>query len=132
MSNPSKQKGTKAETKVVRFLKEHGLKAERKALSGCKDCGDIKIDVDGEEIILEVKAGKQTQNPNRTLMRKWMDQAIEEAENAGTSYYALVLVRYGRSIKDAEVWTEMINGCWSMTYLDKFIEVLGYVQQHLR
>ena len=41
--NKSKQKGTRAETKVVRYLEDHGIKARRKALAGSKDEGDIEI-----------------------------------------------------------------------------------------
>lgn len=106
MANPSKQKGTKGETSVVKYLKSFGIQAERKALSGSNDQGDIKVIEGGtsEEWILEVKAGKQTYNPSRAQLEEWFRQTVVEAENAGVDWAALVVVRYRRSIKDADVY----------------------------
>ncbi len=53
----SKQKGTAAETAVVKYLKANGFpKAERRALQGSLDKGDISgID----DVVLEVKDHKK-------------------------------------------------------------------------
>lgn len=124
MSNPSKKKGTAAETKVVKYLTAHGLFAERRALSGSKDNGDIKlVDADGEEYTLEVKAGKQTENYNRAQFEEWFRQAIEEGANSGCKA-ALVIVRYRRSIEDAEVYCPSPCGIVK-TYLDSFSKILS-------
>jgi len=120
MSNPSKKKGTAAETRVVKFLVDHGVKARRQPLSGNKDKGDIKIT--GQDVILEVKTGKQTANPSRTQLGEWLKQSMVEAENSGCEC-ALVIVRFRRRIEDAEVY---IPGSTAHTfmYLDDFAEWL--------
>lgn len=121
MSNPSKQKGTRAETKVVRYLKEHGVDARRKALSGSKDEGDVEL----PELCvsLEVKSGKQTDKYNRAQLNEWLRQAREEQENARQRCY-LVVARHGRSVKDYEVWWKMHpdSKVMQMQYLDDWTE----------
>lgn len=123
MANPNKQKGTRAETKVVKYLKEYGIEAKRKALTGNKDEGDIQV---YDYVTLEVKAGKQTANYNRTQLNEWLRQARVEAKNSGQECY-LVIVRYQRKIEDAEVW--YINSpdnyrLYTMAYLSDFVELL--------
>jgi Holliday junction resolvase len=104
MSNPSKQKGTRAETKVVRYLQSCGFTARRQALAGSDDQGDIEaIAPSGDKFIIEVKAGKQTAAPNRSQIESWCEQAMTEANNAGGKP-ALVIVRYNRSLWDADVY----------------------------
>lgn len=106
MSNPSKAKGTRAETQVVRFLRERGLPASRRPLHGSKDEGDIIVHCPfGEPVVLEVKAGKQTQNPNRKQLAEWLDQAWVERSNSGMQCI-LVVVRYNRRLKDADCWLQ--------------------------
>lgn len=111
MANKNKAKGTKAETAVAKFLNARGWKARRQALSGKEDKGDLEvIDPDnGQRYTFEVKAGKQTFNPNRSKLKKWMMQARVEAYNNDTDYWYLVVVRYQRSIKDADVYTGDVN-----------------------
>lgn len=111
MANPSKKKGTRAETKVVRFLEEMGWHAKRQPLSGSKDKGDIIAEgPDGRQWIVEVKTGKQCANPNRAQLTEWMRQAEAEARNMWpcTSWtenmWILVVVRYNRSIGNADVY----------------------------
>lgn len=101
--NKSKAKGTRAETRVVRYLATLGIKAERRALSGSNDNGDIKVIVGDKEYTLEVKAGKQTENPSRSQFQEWLNQTKTEATNARCSA-ALIIVRYRRALKDAEVY----------------------------
>lgn len=103
MANRSKAKGTKHETAAVRFMESHGIKAERKALHGAQDQGDLDVECSIGHVIFEVKSGKQTNNPNRTLLEEWMRQTNEESRNAGCPGFLLVM-RYNRSIKDADVW----------------------------
>lgn len=123
MSNPSKQKGTTAETKVVKFLKAHGILAERKALAGDKDKGDIRaVFPDSTEVTIEVKAGMQTASPSRSLMGSWLSQAIREGRNSGMPACALVVVRYRHRLCDAEVWIPTEHGR-TMMYLDEFARI---------
>lgn len=118
--NPSKQKGTRAETAVVKYLAAHGIEAHRKALSGAKDEGDIELP--GLTMCLEVKTGKQTANYNRSQLKEWLRQAEEEAKNAQQECL-LVIVRYQRKLTDAEVWTRLYPGKdrYAMQYLDTWV-----------
>ena len=120
MGNKNKAKGTRAETSVVKFLASEGIQAKRKALTGSKDCGDIEvIGLAGLPVcILEVKAGKQTENPNRSQMTDWLMQAATEEANSGLPCI-LVVVRYRRAIKDADVLFKW-HGMYARLYLDQF------------
>lgn len=127
MANPSKQKGTRAETNVVRFLNNHGVEAARKALAGSFDKGDIELTLpSGVKRTLEVKAGKQTNNPSRTQLEEWLRQARVEEQNSGT-LCALCIVRYNRKLKDADVFIQHKLDYKNMTlrehmYLDEFCD----------
>ena len=128
MANPSKGKGTRAETKVKRYFNQHGLPTERKALAGSKDEGDLRtILPDGTEIAVEVKAGIQTSNPSRTQMNRWKGQTIAEALNSHCMAI-LVIVRYNRLFKDTEVWIpnteEYVRYGWTMMHIDEFVKMM--------
>lgn len=123
MANKNKAKGTRAETSVVRFLERRGYKAKRQPLSGNKDIGDIEFYLpDGVKNIIEVKSGAQTHNPSRSQLTEWMRQAEEEAINAGCrDHWYLIVVRYRRQLKDADVYAyddnaDMVVHFW----LDEF------------
>lgn len=123
MSNPSKKKGTEGETKVSKFLNARGVFAERKALAGEKDKGDLRVVfADGTEVTVEVKSGMQTASPSRSLMAFWLKQAVDEGKNAGTLACALVVVRYRHKLCDAEVWIPGEHGR-TMMYLDEFARI---------
>ena len=118
----AKAKGTRAETNVVRYLESFGIKARRKALAGSNDQGDIEM-YDAprlfEPVTIEVKAGKQTANPNRTQLEEWLRQSWKEAENSESPIGVLVVVRYQRKLKDADVWVQGYDadGCFSIRHL---------------
>lgn len=130
MANRSKAKGTRAETAVVNYLNEHGIKAERRALSGSEDKGDIKLVLpNGTKGIAEVKTGQQTFNPNRTQLKFWKDQTMVEKMNASMAekdieFAILVVVRYRRKLEDADVWMQFFDNDgkehWCHEYLDNF------------
>lgn len=120
MANKNKAKGTRAESRVVKYLESHGIKAKRKALSGSKDEGDIEIPE--LNYCLEVKTGKQTANYNRSQLNEWLRQTYDEAKNAFQIGF-LVIVRYNRKIEDAEVWMKHPGESkMTMRYLDKWCE----------
>ena len=122
MANKSKKKGTEAETKAVKFMAGYGIKAKRKALTGSADCGDLDVECCMlGECIFEVKAGKQTANPNRSLLNEWMRQTREESKNAGRRGFLLVM-RYNRSTKDADVWWEDSCYGWHHLFFDEWCE----------
>lgn len=128
MANPSKRKGTVAETKVSNYFNEHGLRTERKALAGSNDEGDLRTFLpDGEEVTVEVKTGQQTQNYPRSRLDDWKRQTLQEGHNSGCRPI-LVIVRYRRRFTDAEVWLPNSrwggqNG-WTMAYIDDFVDAM--------
>lgn len=125
MANKNKAKGTAAETRVVKFINSYeGLSAERLALHGAKDEGDIRVITKTNfEIRLEVKSGKQTQNPSRADLTNWLNQTRQEERNSGITCF-LVIARYGKSPKDYDVYKYTHNAfdhCRNHYYLDDFI-----------
>lgn len=112
MANKSKAKGTRAETKIVKYLNTLGIDAKRQPLKGNKDEGDIIINFrSGEEEwhwIIEVKAGKQTANPSRSQIEEWLRQTSVETMNSNADVGILIVVRYGRKLVDADVY-KIIN-----------------------
>lgn len=125
MSNPSKGIGTRAETKVSRYLNGRGLMTERKALAGSADKGDLRMTLhDGTEVTLEVKAGKQTDGYPRSVLEVWQEQTLAEGLNSNTDS-VLVIVRYRRPLRSAEVWFMSEEDVWAMMYLDDFATLMG-------
>ena len=113
MANPSKAKGTRAESRVVKYLRGLGYGVRRKALAGSKDEGDIEF-YDAprlfEPLTIEVKAGKQTANPSRGQLEEWLRQSWEEAQNCEQVCAILIVVRYNRKLEDADVWCQAYDG----------------------
>lgn len=138
MANPSKEKGTKAETKIVRYLNERDWDAHRQTLSGNKDQGDILatplFDAQYMNYVIEVKCGKQCENPNRTQLVEWMRQAEIEAEHVYKDIddhalfrWLLVIVRYRRDINDADVYRRNTNGNIEHCWLDQINQLVAMV-----
>lgn len=126
MANRSKQIGTNGETRVRRYLDDHGLTTVRKAPAGSDDEGDLRMLLrDGTEVAVEVKYGKQTKDPSRSLMEEWRRQTINEGVHAGTMSI-LIVPRYRKELRNAEVWvpneTWFGHEGWTMMYLSDFVE----------
>lgn len=100
--NPSKAKGTKAETAVVRYAQANGFPdAERLALHGANDIGDIRL---APGVILEVKAGKAAQTASLGQIEKWLLETRVEAANALADHWALIVQRQGFGVERVEWW----------------------------
>jgi Holliday junction resolvase len=84
VSTKSKAKGTTAEREVVRYLQNWWPAAERRALSGNKDKGDV-AGIPG--VVVEVKAAKTLQ------LAAWQRETLVERENAGVDLCVLVVKR---------------------------------------
>lgn len=128
MANKNKAKGTAAETRVVKFINGYeGLSAERLALHGSKDEGDIRVRIyedrpdGGWEFRLEVKGGKQTQNPTRADLTEWFRQTEVEEKNAGCPC-VLVVARHGKNPKDYDVYSGFNFGVRNHYWLDEFVQ----------
>lgn len=92
----SKDRGTKWETAVVRYLQESiGTTAiERRALHGTEDKGDIAGIPDW---VLECK------DEQRITLSEYLKEAEREAENAGVNFYAAVVKARRKSVANAYV-----------------------------
>ena len=117
MANPNGRKGAAFELGILKWLRSHGISAERLRLSGQKDEGDIVAIIAGKTYIIEAKNRK-----NIALGEFWAE-AVAEAKNyakaRGLSQVppAYVIVkRRNHGIEDAFViqdlgqWLEMTKG----------------------
>lgn len=87
----SKAKGTTAEREVVRYLQQWWPTAERRALSGNKDRGDV-AGVPG--LCVEVKAAVQPRPA------EWKRETLTEQQNAGAAYSMLVVKRARKPVAE--------------------------------
>ena len=100
MSNPSKTKGTAAETAVVRYLQGQGWPwAERRALHGNADRGDI-AGLPG--VVIEVK------NCAKLEPGAWLREAQREQANAGADVGLVWAKRRGTT--DPADWFVIMDG----------------------
>lgn len=93
-----KEKGTKFETAVLDYLRarigDPEERIHREAQHGNVDEGDIKgLFIDTRSLVLECKTHK------RFALADWMEQAKQEAANAGADYGMVVFHRPGRGGK---------------------------------
>jgi Holliday junction resolvase len=95
VSTKSKAKGTTAEREVVRYLQQWWPAAERRALSGNKDKGDV-AGIPG--VVVEVKAAK-TQ-----LIGPWQRETMVERENARAARCVLVVKRPYKSVSQWDAY----------------------------
>jgi Holliday junction resolvase len=117
VSTKSKAKGTTAEREVVRYLQNWWPAAERRALSGNKDKGDV-AGIPG--VVVEVKAAA-TQN-----IPAWKRETLKEMENAGAARCMLVVKRPYKAVPvwDAYLPVKQLPGCLGE-------ELLGWVRMDL-
>lgn len=86
---PSKQKGTKTESALVNWLKEHGWPyARRLALKGTRDEGDVTLG-DGIPVAIESKAVA------RLNLAGWVKELEAEVENSAADWGFVVVKKKG-------------------------------------
>jgi len=108
MSNPSKRKGTSAESAVVAWLQAAGfVHAERRALAGVNDRGDI-AGLPG--VVVEVK------NCKAFSPAQWCKELEAEIANAAASTGVVIAKRPGTTDVDrwyavmpARLWLDLIR-----------------------
>ncbi len=92
----SRAKGTRAETWLVNYLNRRGfVHAERRALRGAKDCGDIAGIPD---VVIEVK------NASRVDLAGWVREARVEALNADVPVFFVVAKANGKGEEKVGEW----------------------------
>lgn len=98
MVNRPKAIGTRAETAVVRMLREHGFPhAERRALHGVTDLGDI-TGIPG--VVIEVKGGDAAKSASDKQVTDWLAEAEIERANAKAAVAVLVMQRTRSNPRD--------------------------------
>lgn len=98
----SKAKGTSAETAVVRYLQAWWPAAERRALSGNKDKGDV-AGIPG--VCIEVKAAA-TQ-----LIGPWQRETLVEMENADVGLCMLIVKRPYKPVSQWDAYMPAYQTC---------------------
>lgn len=102
MSNPSKRKGTAAETALLAWLLGRGARARRNPPAGIKDVGDLGVEIpyflpDGSrasaELVVEVKNCRDV----ATAINLGLAELDVEMANAGAAHGVLVVKRRGKS-----------------------------------
>lgn len=94
----SKDIGTVAESQTVRYLAANGFpQAERRALRGGKDCGDV---TGLGPVVIEVKAGAAAKTASDGQIGKWLEETATETANAGADIGILVVVRAQKNVRD--------------------------------
>lgn len=102
VSNPSKEKGTKCETAVVRAAHIAGfLAAERLALAGAHDMGDVRL---CRGVVVEVKGGKAAEQASAQLIEDWLQETEKERVNANADFGLLVTKKKGKGLDSAHLW----------------------------
>lgn len=84
-----KAKGTRHESAIVNFLREHGFTyADRVPLSGSRDRGDVTVGP-GSPVI-------EAKNQARHSFAEWLDEANAEAHNAHAPFGVVWAHRRGK------------------------------------
>ena len=106
----AKAKGTKYESALVKVLNDWSGRqvAERVALHGNYDNGDLRLTVNDLTICVEAKWRKSY--PSEGDMLDFRAQTLAETGNSGADCGVLVVNHYNQSVMRSEVW--MCGGTW--------------------
>lgn len=120
----AKAKGTKYESALVKVLNDWsgGQVAERVALHGNYDNGDLRLTVDDLTICVEAKWRKSY--PSEGDMLDFRTQTLAETGNSGADGGILVVNHYNQNVMRSEVWMTgdtwlMLNGYDSSIFMGK-------------
>jgi hypothetical protein len=114
--------GTAGETAVVRYLQGFWPHAERRALRGINDAGDI---TGTPGISWSVKAGQAAANASDLDIDRWLAEAETQRSHANAALAVLVLKRRAYSAARSGQWwavitvgtlTDLLNGTTNSGY----------------
>lgn len=110
MTNRPKNIGTAAETAVVRAARPLGFPwAERLALAGAQDIGDVRL---APYVHLEVKGGHAAETASDAQIEAWMLELEAELDHADALAGALITKRKGVSAANAHRWWAYVRASW--------------------
>ena len=105
----AKQKGTAAESALVKYLVEYGFPhAERRAMTGALDQGDVSGCVG---LVWEVKNHKAYHIP------AWIAETVEETKNAKADFGILAIKPNGVGLTNAGKW-------WAVMTVEDMVKLL--------
>lgn len=110
MANPAKSKGTRWETDLVRYLRDHGTAARRVAQSGQLDTGDIH---GIEPFVGQAKAYRSVTD----ALRDGVAGANAQAPRAGQPFGVAFVKRPGKGVAEG----------YAVMDVATFARVLGWV-----
>lgn len=110
----AKQKGTSAESSLAKFLKRTFPLAERRALTGKFDQGDI---AGTPNLVWEVK------NQKKYNFSQWLKETSVETSNAKADFGFLIVKPNGIGLEKVESWWAIMD----VAQLMKLLEKAGYV-----
>ena len=109
--------GTRAETLVVNYAREWFPAAERLALAGSKDGGDIRLcaatrpdapwgrwALESGGVMLQVKAGKSAKRAGALQIAQWAAQVETQRLNGAFGYGVLVVQRFNPYVPGPAGW----------------------------
>lgn len=121
MVNKPKAIGTRTETAVVRYLREHGWPAaERRALRGTCDAGDI---TGTPGICWSVKGGVAAETASDAQINTWRHQLDQQQQYAHADVAVLVVKRRGHSTASAGAWWAVLSAATVCTLVDPTADV---------
>lgn len=110
MVNKPKKIGTAAESATLKRVKRYFPRADRAALHGAGDIGDL---LNTGDFCFEVKGGDAARNAAQSAtsreIDRWYEEAVREAKNAGATFPVLVVQRRGVNYPDAGRWWAIIS-----------------------
>ena len=128
MANPSKAKGTRAESALVAWSVMAGVPAIRPALAGTKDHGDVWLwPVDGgARVMVEVKdqPSAYTRFPSGALLADWWSQTEAEAAFVADCDVCILVV------KPKGVGYNRVGDWWAWVDADD-LAVWGGIKHHV-
>lgn len=110
----SKQKGSAYERAVLLYLRSRGVNAERVALHGSRDEGDLRVIARGMRVVIECK---DVRDVGPALIERWRDETDAERGNADAD--AAILVRHmpgnGKARRGADECQMTLRDLWRIT-----------------
>lgn len=110
MVNRPKAIGTKAESATLKVVKRYFPDADRAALHGASDIGDL---MNTGDFCFEVKGGqaaKDAVNASQSVqITKWLAETERERKLAGRRFGVLVVQRGGVNYPDADRWWAIVT-----------------------
>lgn len=102
----SKAKGTAAESAVVKAAQAAGFTAQRCALAGGRDVGDVHVQ--HGQIVIEVKAGKAAESASIALCQAWWAETAAEADRVPQCDLAVLVVKR-RGVGNPRGWRAFVR-----------------------